>query len=37
VDGFELKLKGNRPLRIFRFGQEAAEIEQGEDVNFLME
>jgi dipeptidase E len=37
VDGYELKLKGSRPLRIFKFGKEAYEIEQGEDVNFLME
>lgn len=37
VDGFELKLKGNRPLRIFRFGEEPQEVEQGSDVNFLME
>jgi len=37
VDGFELKLKGSRPLRIFNFGKEAREIEQGGDVNFLME
>lgn len=36
VDGFELKLKGSRPLRIFNFGQEPKEIEQGGDVNFLM-
>lgn len=37
VDGYELKLKGSRPLRIFRFGREAEEVEQGDDVNFLME
>lgn len=37
VDGFELKLKGNKALRVFRFGQEPEEIEQGSDVNFLME
>jgi dipeptidase E len=37
VDGFELKLKGNRPLRVFKFGKEPVEIKQGEDVNFLME
>ena len=37
VDGYELKLKGSRPLRVFRFGREPEEIEQGGDVNFLME
>ncbi len=37
VDGFELKLKGNRPLRVFRHGQAPLEVQQGEDVNFLME
>ena len=37
VDGFELILKGSRPLRVFRYGQEPVEIQQGEDVNFLME
>jgi dipeptidase E len=37
VDGFELKLKGSRPLRIFRFGEDPREVEQGHDVNFLME
>ena len=33
----QLKLKGSRPLRVFRFGQEPLEVQQGEDVNFLME
>lgn len=36
VDGFDLKLKGSRPLRVFQFGKEPLEVEQGEDVNFLM-
>ncbi len=31
-----LTLKGNRPLRIFHFGKETREVQQGEDVNFLM-
>jgi len=37
VNGYELLLKGTRPLRIFNFGQEPQELEQGSDVNFLME
>ena len=37
VDGFELKLKGIRPLRVFSFGNDPVEIEQGKDVNFLLE
>ena len=37
VDGFELELKGTRSLRVFRFGQEPEEVEQGSDVIFLME
>jgi dipeptidase E len=36
IDG-KLLLKGSRPLRIFRFGQEPYEVRQGEDVNFLMD
>lgn len=35
IDG-KLELKGNRPLRIFRFGTEPYEIQQGEDVSFLL-
>lgn len=33
----KLSLQGHRPLRIFRFGQEPYEVQQGEDVSFLME
>lgn len=33
----QLKLSGNRPLRVFRFGSSPVEVNQGEDVNFLME
>lgn len=32
----KLELKGSRPLRIFKFGQEPYEVEPGKDVNFLM-
>lgn len=31
-----LKLLGSRPLRIFKFGQAPYEVQQGEDVSFLM-
>ncbi|MFO7723632.1 MAG: dipeptidase PepE [Bacteroidales bacterium] len=36
ADG-KLMLKGNRSLRIFKFGIEPYEVQQGEDVSFLME
>lgn len=32
----KLTLQGSRPLRIFKFGTQPYEINQGEDVNFLM-
>ena len=35
IDG-KLELKGSRTLRIFRFGTEPYEVQQGEDVSFLM-
>lgn len=37
VDKGKLVLKGKRPLRVFKFGNEPQEIEPGEDVQFLME
>ena len=32
----EIKLKGTRPMRIFRFGQEAVEMHPGADISFLL-
>lgn len=37
VEKGKLVLKGKRPLRVFKFGNEPQEIEPGEDVQFLME
>jgi dipeptidase E len=36
LDGDHLELKGNRPLRVFRFGAEPREYNPGEDINFLL-
>lgn len=35
-EGEELSLIGNRPLRIFRFGEEPREIQPGGDLSFLL-
>ena len=37
MENGKLELGGTRPLRIFRFGEAACEIEQGSDVSFLMQ
>ncbi len=36
MEGDKIKLKGKRPLRLFKHGQEPKEIEPGEDINFLL-
>lgn len=36
LENGKLELKGNKPLRIFKFGLEPYEIEQGGDVQFLL-
>lgn len=36
VDGDHIELKGNRPLRIFRFGTGPAEYQPGENIDFLL-
>jgi dipeptidase E len=36
VDDNEMKLVGDRPIRLFKFGQEPREIEKTEDLNFLL-
>ena len=34
--GDKIELKGKRPLRLFKHGQEPKEIEPGSDINFLL-
>jgi dipeptidase E len=36
LDGDHLELKGNSPLRVFRFSAEPREYNPGEDINFLL-
>ncbi len=36
VEGHNLRLHGERPLRVFKKGQEPKEYKAGEDINFLM-
>jgi dipeptidase E len=36
VDGGRIELKGNRPLRVFRFGVEPREYHPGDDISILM-
>jgi len=36
IEGGRIELKGNRPLRVFRFGTEPREYNPGEDLSFLM-
>lgn len=36
VEGDELLLKGGRPMRLFRFGEEPQEFQPGADLNFLL-
>ena len=36
LEGEELMLKGQRPMRLFRFGEEPQEFEPGADINFLL-
>lgn len=36
LDGNHLQLKGLKKLRLFRFGQDAEEIEQGADLSYLL-
>lgn len=36
VTGDHMLLKGYKPLRLFRFGQEPQELESGSDLSFLM-
>jgi dipeptidase E len=36
VDGTKMVLKGHRPLRLFRFGQEPEEIASGSDLSYLL-
>jgi dipeptidase E len=36
VDGNQITLHGNRPMRIFKYGVPAYEVNPGDDINFLM-
>ena len=36
VEGNEIKLIGNRNLRLFKFGQEPQELDKSSDLNFLL-
>ena len=36
LEGNDLMLKGQRPMRVFRFGEEPQEYEPGKDIGFLM-
>ena len=36
VDGNQITLHGNRPMRIFKYGVLAYEVNPGDDINFLM-
>ena len=36
VEGKELRLKGKRPMRVFRFGQEPLEVQPGSNLDFLL-
>lgn len=36
VEGDSISLKGRRPMRLFRFGQEPEEYKPGDDVSFLL-
>lgn len=36
VHGDEIELKGNRPMRLFKYGQEHKELEKTDDLSFLM-
>lgn len=36
VNGSHLNLLGNRPLRVFKYGQEPAEYESGSSLSFLL-
>jgi len=37
VDGIDLRLLGNRPMRLFVAGKEPVEFEPGDDIRFLLE
>jgi len=37
VEGNDMELLGDKPLRVFRFGHDPAEIEPVDDVNFLLQ
>jgi len=36
IEGQKIRLMGSRPLRVFRYGSEPAEIEPGKDCSFLL-
>lgn len=36
VDGDQIRLKGQRPMRLFRYGRDPEEFEPGSDVSLLM-
>jgi dipeptidase E len=36
VEGNDIQLKGTRPMRYFKFGQEPQEFEPGSNINFLL-
>lgn len=36
VDGNQISLHGNRPMRIFKYGTPAYEVTSNDDINFLM-
>jgi len=37
VENNNISLHGSRPMRIFKYGQSAYEVNQGDDINFLLE
>ena len=37
IEGNTIELKGNRPLRVFMYGQQATEYQEGEALDFLLE
>ncbi|MEI6883520.1 MAG: dipeptidase PepE [Bacteroidota bacterium] len=36
IEGNSIELKGHRPLRVFRYGKEAVELEEGAPMDFLL-
>jgi len=36
VEDDDMKLMGNRPMRLFKFGDDPKEFDPGSDINFLL-